>query len=217
MKVKFVVLASFIALTVGASAQLNWEKRTLEFKPDLGTEHLDARFKFKNVSNSSVTIVEVKPSCGCTTTALSKKTYEPGEEGEISANFHVGEMTGIQEKHIIVKTDAAEDPMTQLTIKADIPKLLEIIPNSVSWNKGAQGASETVYVSPAEGVSIKVLGVDSSDERILPKLKALNGGKKYEVLVSLNNTDEAMKGFVRLDVEYGGEKPKVYKIPVTIQ
>ena len=49
---------------------------------------VDWKFSFTNASSAKVTILHVDTSCGCTTTNVAKKVYEPGASGELIATFN---------------------------------------------------------------------------------------------------------------------------------
>jgi hypothetical protein len=75
-----------------------------------------ARYKFTNTGSTPIKIQSVLTSCGCTTAALSKTDYAPGESGEIAANFVFGGHTGRQTKSIMVSTSAAPGQPTVLKL-----------------------------------------------------------------------------------------------------
>jgi hypothetical protein len=41
-------------------------------------QFVEAKYRFSNTGTYPVTIIEVQPSCGCTTVQLAKKEYAPG-------------------------------------------------------------------------------------------------------------------------------------------
>ena len=55
---------------------------------------------------------------------------QPGDKGEITATFNIGDRTGTQVKTVTVETDEAPNQKTVLTLKAVIPQQLEITPTS---------------------------------------------------------------------------------------
>ena len=96
-----------------------------------------ATFAFKNKGDAAVEIKEVNSSCGCTTALPSKRIFEPGESGEISATFDYGSREGKQVKSIRVETDQEKDPRIFLTLEVEIPTALEVSPSVVMWNRSA--------------------------------------------------------------------------------
>ena len=88
----------------------------------------------------------VHASCGCTTAQTQKDEVPPGEKGEITATFNIGDRTGTQIKTVTVETDEAPNQKTVLTLKAEIPQQLEITPNFVFWKQGDKPDPKTINV-----------------------------------------------------------------------
>ena len=104
------------ALPLAAQAGLNFETTTLDVKADSGVAQLAVKFPFKNTGDKKVTIFSAESDCGCTTTGLEKKEYEPGESGVITANFAVGDRVGPQSKQI------RSHPEGSPPSKSDLPR-----------------------------------------------------------------------------------------------
>ncbi len=80
-------------------------------------------FVFTNESDSAITIVNVRASCGCTTPSWTKTPVEPGQTGTISVKYSTRNRPGKFTKTITVTTNKADAPTTRLTIKGEvIPK-----------------------------------------------------------------------------------------------
>jgi mono/diheme cytochrome c family protein len=64
-------------------------------------------FSFTNVSSGNVVILEVRPSCGCTTAKLPPLPWiiPPGTNGQFEFTVNVPGRTGMQYKTVSVKTD----------------------------------------------------------------------------------------------------------------
>jgi Protein of unknown function (DUF1573) len=89
------------------------------------------KFAFTNGASAPVTIVDVHSSCGCTTTTLAKKTYAPGEAGEIEAMFDPVSRQGKERKAITVKTDEPGAAGTELGIVVDVIPRIGVDPPAV--------------------------------------------------------------------------------------
>lgn len=76
-------------------------------------------FEFTNTSNKPVKILDVKPSCGCTTPDWSKEEVQPGKSGFIKAEFNPKGRPGFFTKTLTVTTDAETDPFI-LQIKGSV-------------------------------------------------------------------------------------------------
>ena len=68
----------------------------------------------------------------------------PGEKGEITATFNIGDRVGQQIKTVSVETDDPAHPLTTLTLKTNITQVLELTPNFVFWQTGEEPTPKTV-------------------------------------------------------------------------
>jgi len=65
------------------ASALHWENPTVEADSKIGQKIFRTAYRFTNIGSSPVSVVEIKPSCGCVATELDKSDYAPGESGEI--------------------------------------------------------------------------------------------------------------------------------------
>lgn len=170
-------------LAASAPAALVFEKTELDLHPELGASKVDAVFKYENKGDAPVHIKAVRPSCGCTTAALAKNDVAPGEKGEITATFNIGDRTGTQVKTITVDTDDPKAPQTVLTFKATIAQLLELQPTFVFWQASEAAQPKTIIAKAAKGVTVKKVDVVSSSGDFTTKVDpgATAGEFKIEI------------------------------------
>lgn len=116
----------------------------------------------------------------------------------------------------MLRTDTPEEPLTQLTLRAFIPELLKAEPRSVRWEQKEAAAARTVELSTGTNLPIRVLGVETTDERLFAKLAIVEAGKKYRVTITATDTVEPMQAMLRVKTDYPAEHPKVYFVPVEI-
>lgn len=83
-------------------------------------------FKFKNTSDTTVKIVNMSGSCGCTVPAKPPKdTFAPGEEGEVTATFNPANRRGREVKHVYMDTDYQKSPRMEMTFSVEtLPRVL---------------------------------------------------------------------------------------------
>ena len=98
----FLLLSLFLAAP--GFAQLKWDTMEQNVKAKPGDHEIVATYRFTNIGKTPITIDNVHTSCGCTTAALAKNDYAPGESGQIVARMEIGSRTGHQEKSILVTT-----------------------------------------------------------------------------------------------------------------
>ena len=84
-----------------------------------GQETTSFVFAFTNVSPGKVTILEVRPSCGCTTAELPPVpwTLDPGQSGLIRLNVKIHGTVGTLFKSVAVRTDQG---MKSLTLRINL-------------------------------------------------------------------------------------------------
>ena len=131
----------------------------------------------------------VHASCGCTTAQSQKDEVPPGEKGEITATFNIGDRTGTQIKTVTVETDEQTNPKTVLTLKAVIPQQLEISPMFVFWKQGEKPEPKTISVKAGKEFTVKHIKVTSSSSDFQTKVEETGKGEfKIDVQPKETNT-----------------------------
>lgn len=110
---------------------MHWDNLEEAQKAKPGDKEAIAKFHFVNTGQSPIRIVNVHTSCGCTTTALAKDQFAPGESGDIEARFEFGSHTGHQEKTIAVTTSDSPKQPTYLRLVVEIPQAVVVQPEFV--------------------------------------------------------------------------------------
>src|SRR6478752_696136 len=119
MKKYFTVVVGIVSLAARAAyADLKWDETTIELHPNFGDKEAIGHFKYQNTGSSPVQIKDVKTSCGCTVAEAKQREVAPGQKGEITATYSIGNHVGTQVKTVSVTTDQAPTPLTTLTLKA---------------------------------------------------------------------------------------------------
>jgi hypothetical protein len=213
---KFILLL-FLGSVTPIFAQLKWDQpeQTLSVKP--GDKAVTAKYRFTNNDTSPVTIVDVRPSCGCTTATLAKKTFAPGEPGEIDAKFNFAGHTGHQEKWIYVTTNVEGTEPTLLTLAVDIPPEVTIEPQFVMWRIGDPPTPKTIRIVVPDGFPIKIVAVKANNPAIQVQLKEAQAGKQWEVKVTPTGTKDLVKAIVSIRSDYPTENPAVYSAYARVQ
>lgn len=115
-------------------------------------------FKFKNTSDTTVKILNMSGSCGCTVPAKPPKdTFAPGEEGEVTATFNPQNRRGREVKHVYMDTDYQKSPRMEMTFSVEtLPRVL-IEPMSLylgEKRKGEAGGQTLTITGRAPGFDI---------------------------------------------------------------
>jgi hypothetical protein len=194
------VACLFLAQT-RLQAQLQWEAVTIEETLALGQSESAAVFRFENKGRYPVVIRSTNSSCGCTTAALTRTTYYPGDKGEITARFEVGNRTGLRRNTIQVLTNDPMEPSTTLTYAVTIPTLVTIAPRLVHWRAGEAPEKKAVRIQLHPEADLKLKGVEVDDANLEAILR--EGDKPNEYIVELTplQTNSPGRAIISLQTE----------------
>jgi hypothetical protein len=204
------VLLFFLCLVAPAFAQLKWDQPQQVFTPKPGEKTVTARYRFTNIGASSVSILDVHPSCGCTTATLAKKEYAPGESGEIEAKLNFAGHVGHQEKWIYVTTNTVGEEPALLSLAVDIPPEVTIQPEFVMWRVGDPLEPKTMRVVIPDGIPTKLVAVQADNPTMQVRLREVQPGKEWEVKVTPTSTGEPVKAVVTIRSDYPAGNPASY-------
>src|SRR2546430_2928355 len=177
MKTHIVAFALSIIISLSARAELKWEQTSVELHPTPADKQAVGHFKYQTPGKTPVHFKSVHASCGCTTAQSQKDEVPPGEKGEITATFNIGDRTGTQIKTVTVETDEQTNPKTVLTLKAVIPQQLEISPMFVFWKQGEKPEPKTISVKAGKEFTVKHIKVTSSSPDFQTKVKETGKGE----------------------------------------
>jgi Protein of unknown function (DUF1573) len=213
---KFILLL-FLGSVTPIFAQLKWDQPQQKLPVKPGEKTVTAKYRFTNSSTSPVTIVDVRPSCGCTTATLTQKTYAPGESGEIDAKLNFAGHSGHQEKWIYVTTNVAGTEPMLLTLAVDIPPDITIEPEFVMWRIGDPATPKTIRVVVPDGFPTKILAAQTDNPAIQVQLHEVKSGKQWEVKVTPTDTKESVKAIVSIRTDYPAGNPATYSAYARVQ
>lgn len=199
-----------LSVATAAHAELTWEKKEVELHPDLGATTAVAAFKYENKGSTPVHIKAVRPSCGCTTAALAKNDVAPGEKGEITATFNIGDRTGTQVKSITVETDDPKQPQTVLSLKAVIAQYLDLQPTFVFWQAGEPPQPKVITAKAAQGVTIKKIDVISSSGDFTAKVDPGSAAGEFRISVKPTDTAKPLNATLTIKPDTGGTAKTYY-------
>ncbi len=200
----------FFVCATPVFAQLKWEKLEQTFAPGPLDKSVVAKYRFTNVGTAPVSINDVRTSCGCTTAALKKWEYAPGEPGEIEANFQFAGHIGHQEKWIFVTTSAAPREPTLLRLIVNIPIAVTIEPEFVMWSVGDQLVPKTIRIVVADGLPAKIVSVQVNNPAVKLELREVRAGKEVEVTVTPPNTSKPQNAVLSIRTDYPPENPETH-------
>src|SRR5256886_5838381 len=206
MKTHIIAFALSIIISLSARAELKWEQTALELHPTANDKQAIGHFKYQNTGKTPVHFKSVHASCGCTTAQSQKEEVPPGDKGEITATFNIGDRTGTQVKTVTVETDEATNQKTVLTLKAEIPQQLEITPNFVFWKQGDKADIKTINVKVGKDFTVKHIKVTSATPNFEAKVEEAGNGQ-FKINVKPQDTNKPVASMLTIQSE---DSPKVF-------
>jgi hypothetical protein len=177
-----------------ARGELKWERTTLELHPNFGDKEAVGHFKYENVGKTPVRFKSVHSSCGCTAAQSQHEQARPGDKGEITATFQIGDRKGTQVKSVTVETDDPAQKKIVLTLVTVLPQILEVRPAFVYWSPGEAAKSKTIVVRTAKDFPAKDLNVTSSNPGFTIKVNRAKAVGEWIVNVEPKQTERAAAG-----------------------
>ena len=196
------ILAFILSITVcfGARGELKFDKTEIELHPAPADKQAVGHFTYQNTGKEPVHFKSVHASCGCTTAQTQKDQVPPGEKGEITATFNIGDRTGTQVKTVTVETDDAAKPSMVLTLRTIIPQQLEITPTFVFWKQGEKPDPKAITVKVGKEFTVNHIKVTSSSPDFQTKVEEAGKGE-FKIDVQPKETNNLVASTLTIQPE----------------
>jgi hypothetical protein len=200
MKTHILAFTLSIIVCFGARAELKWDKTEVELHPTPADKQAVGHFTYQNTGKEPIHFKSVHASCGCTTAQTQKDQVPPGEKGEITATFNIGDRTGTQVKTVTVETDDPATPKTVLTLRTIIPQQLEITPTFVFWKQGEKPDPKTITVKVGKEFTVNHIKVTSSSPDFQTKVEEAGKGE-FKIDVQPKETNNLVASTLTIQPE----------------
>lgn len=111
--------ASPVAATPAELTTVAFDTEEHSFGTIAEGEKVSYKFTFTNTGDKHLTLIDVKPSCGCTTPEWTKTPVAPGEKGFVKVEFDSKGKPGVNNKSVDVRMNTAEG-VKQLRFTAEV-------------------------------------------------------------------------------------------------
>jgi hypothetical protein len=185
---------------------LQWEQKVLVLHSTDTEDVAIGHFRYENDGNATAHFLGIHPSCGCTIAQSQQDAVIPGEKGEITAKFQIGDRVGLQVKTVMVETDDPLEPRVILTLKVVLPELLEIKPTFVYWKPGEMLKPKNIVVHPNKSRPTTYLAVTSSSPVFRTNTSRLSNG---DFLIRVDPEEVVGTAFTTLTIK-PGSSPKLF-------
>ena len=200
MKTHILAFILSIIVCFGARAELKWDKTEVELHPTPADKQAVGHFTYQNTGKEPIHFKSVHASCGCTTAQTQKDQVPPGDKGEITATFTIGDRTGTQVKTVTVETDDPANPKTVLTLRTIIPQQLEITPTFVFWKQGEKPDPKTITVKVGKEFNVNHIKVTSSSPDFQTKVEEAGKGE-FKIDVQPKETNNLVASTLTIQPE----------------
>ncbi len=89
-------------------------------------------FRFNNTGSGILRIGQIDKDCGCTTFALDRTEYGPGQIGSLRVRYISDTQLGPTTKQLVVSTNDPANPEVTLTLKATVMAKIDYQPKTLS-------------------------------------------------------------------------------------
>lgn len=214
---RILLLVVLLALPSLARAELKWEKTVQQFQRVPEDKVIEARYTFRNAGSAPVTIKSLRSSCGCTTAKLDKKTYEPGETGDVTLRFTFGDRKGNYLKGVTVTTDEKDVEPVVLKLFVDIHDPVTVAPALVFWRTGEAVTAKSVQLTADANQKVRVKSVTSSNPSFTATLQTMQAGSQYAVAITPAGTAQKGTAEITVQTDFPADAPHAYTIYARIK
>ncbi len=209
MKSHLVLALVSAFLAANLRAELKWDETTLELHPKFGDQEAVGHFKYQNTGKTPIRITSVKTSCGCTAAKSQKDEVAPGDKGEITATFSIGNRTGTQVKTVTVQTDEPSSQPTALTLRAVLPEGLTLTPTFVYWKVGEEPKPKTILAKAGKDYAAKHLEVKVDNDQFTANVEPA-GADSWKIVVTPKQTERNVATSIVVKTDFPKASPGTF-------
>lgn len=209
-----------VQLKPGEVPKVEFDTPVYDFGKMKSGKDIEHDFWFHNTGNGPLEIVQVKPSCGCTTTHQYDKVVEPGKSGKIPIKVSTGHATGPINKSITVTTNVAGAGATiALQVKGELWESIQATPNNALFGNVAVGQTKDAAVVRKLTIAnntdapVKLGAVKNMSTVFTGDIKEVEAGKKWELTVTLKMPQPPGVVNGMMELETGVSDPPKLQIP----
>ena len=140
------VLAFFSFAQSSRAYELEWDRTRVEIELKPGETEAKAEFVVTNKGEKTLSIDQIKTSCGCTGSILNQKEIKPGESATIIGTFKKGGRQGLNHNQLQVFLKGEAEPVETLHMVVQVPRLIHINPFILYWNKSSDKTERQVQI-----------------------------------------------------------------------
>ncbi|MEI6090165.1 MAG: DUF1573 domain-containing protein [bacterium] len=180
---------------------------------------LTTKIQIKNIGNKTLFISKVKPSCGCTTAPMDRRTLEPGEIGTMSVNMSLDiSVTGKVVKKIDITSNDPITPDTTIYLQCMVVTPIEVKPHAFFKFDNLQvgyESSSTVTIKNMSDTTITLSNFEIHPEFVTINVAnqvVLKPGESFDLTAKLRPSSE---GQINITVKFNLSHPDLKQFTVS--
>ena len=99
--------------------EVSFENEVYNFGQLDVNETAQCEFTFRNIGDGVLRIERINEKCGCMAVSLSRREYEPGEQGLIQVTYRAQRQPGFVSQNLSVYTNDPANPIVRLVIQGE--------------------------------------------------------------------------------------------------
>jgi hypothetical protein len=218
--------AVWLAIAVSTAGAANWAEGLFSEKAhDFGPVPRGGKFRHEfplnNRLSESLTILNVRASCGCTTGHAAVSQLAPGQSTIVEAEMDTRNFVGTKSTvlYVTLVNAAGQESEARLGITANILSDVVLNPGSIDFGAVARGQSST------QVLTIDRIGLSSwKVERMVSTCRALTGqlvetarkDTSVQYTLSLSLKPDAPAGVLRDEIRLLTNDPETASIPIPV-
>jgi len=161
--VTWAIIAAIPGRSIAAPPAITFESETCDLGSVVQGEQPDCVFSFTNGGNDDLRILQIEPTCGCTTALLAAPLLRAGEHGGIRVVFDSDNFAGEVVKEVEVLSNDPVRPSVTLRIKALIEPEIDFEPRIVAFDDVRAGAAlkHVVMLTNRRAEPVRVLRLEA--------------------------------------------------------
>jgi hypothetical protein len=211
-----VFISANCAVAQETSPKIHFETPIHDFNEVKSGDLIRHDFTLKNTGTAPLEILEVRPSCGCTTAGDWPKLLKPGESGIIPIQLKTDNFRGQITKTVRVKSNDPKNPQSVLQIKGKVWTPIQITPDYASFQrlKGPDvSATKEIKITNFTDDPLMLTNIKSSNPKFKPILETLRHGKDF--VLRIKTVPPLQYGLNRAYITMKTSNPDMPSISIT--
>lgn len=174
-------------------------------------------FQFTNTGDEPLVIDKVRSSCGCTAALISAEVLQPGETGELKANFDSARFRGEVDKTIYLYSNDPLNRVLKFSVKGEVRELFGLTPRQVDFGPVQPGhqVTRTVTLTSRLAEDLQTISAQTTSPQLkvqFPEELPAHAVDEVQVTLKPKPGQKRFSGYVILQLQ--GEKTYDLRLPV---